>query len=112
METAVIQNRIYEIRGQRVMLDFDLAEMYGTETRILKQAVRRNIDRFPDDFLFRLSSDEANLLIQTGVSRNVIPKEYNIGGSSVFAFTELMKHWQNCRPRSRSLRSPEIRSDL
>ncbi len=54
----VIQNKIYEIRGQRVMLDFDLAEMYQTETRSLKQAVKRNINRFPRDFMFELSKDE------------------------------------------------------
>ena len=54
----VIQNKIYEIRGQRVMLDFDLAEMYQTETRSLKQAVKRNINRFPSDFMFELSKDE------------------------------------------------------
>ncbi len=47
MDLQVIQNRIYEIRGQRVMLDFDLAELYQVETRALKQAVRRNIERFP-----------------------------------------------------------------
>ena len=43
-ELAIIENKIYEIRGQKVMLDFDLAEMYGVETRVLKQAVRRNIE--------------------------------------------------------------------
>ena len=47
-----IQSKIYEIRGQRVMLDFDLAQMYGTETKVLKQAVKRNIKRFPTDFMF------------------------------------------------------------
>ena len=47
MELQIIQNKIYEIRGQKVMLDFDLAELYATETRLLKRAVRRNIDRFP-----------------------------------------------------------------
>ena len=47
MELQAIQNKIYEIRGQKVMLDFDLAEMYGTETAQLKRAVRRNIERFP-----------------------------------------------------------------
>ena len=46
MELQIIQSKIYEIRGQRVMLDFDLAEMYGLETRVLKQAVRRNLKRF------------------------------------------------------------------
>ena len=71
------------------MLDFDLAKMYQVETRVLKQAVRRNIDRFPDDFMFRLSSMEANSLINNEVSHFVIPKGYNQGGADVFAFTEL-----------------------
>jgi hypothetical protein len=53
-----IQNRIYEIRGERVMLDFDLAALYDVETRILNQAVKRNIQRFPADFMFRLSMTE------------------------------------------------------
>ena len=55
MELQAIQNKIYEIRGLKVMLDFDLAEMYGTETAQLKRAVRRNIERFPDDFMFTLT---------------------------------------------------------
>ena len=54
MELQIIQNKIYEIRGQRVMLDFDLAELYETETKRLKEAVRRNPDRFPPDFMFEL----------------------------------------------------------
>jgi len=52
MELLVIQNKIYEIRGYRVMLDFDLAVMYGTEKKRLKEAVRRNKKRFPIDFMF------------------------------------------------------------
>ena len=60
MELQAIQNKIYEIRGQKVMLDFDLAEMYGTETAQLKRAVRRNIERFPDDFMFTLTIQEFN----------------------------------------------------
>ena len=88
MELQPIQNKIYEIRGQRVMLDFDLAEIYQVETRALKQAVRRNIERFPDDFLFRLTKEEANRLISIGVSQNVISPNYNIGSSEMFAFTE------------------------
>ncbi len=87
-EIAVIQNKIYEIRGQRVMLDFDLAALYQVETRVLKQAVRRNIERFPEDFMLRLSADEANYLINMGTSRNVIPPDYNIGSTEMFAFTE------------------------
>ena len=53
-----IQNRIYELRGERVMLDFDLAQLYEVETKALNQAVKRNIKRFPDDFMFRLTIDE------------------------------------------------------
>ena len=70
------------------MLDFDLAEIYQVETRALKQAERRNIERFPDDFLFRLTKEEANRLISIGVSQNVISPNYNIGSSEMFAFTE------------------------
>lgn len=88
MELQPIQSKIYEIRGQRVMLDFDLAELYQVETRVLKQAVRRNIEKFPEDFMLRLSADEANRLINIGRSQNVIPQDYNIGSSEMFAFTE------------------------
>ncbi len=62
MQLQTIQNKIYEIRGQKVMLDFDLAEMYNTETKRLKEAVRRNINRFPSDFMFELTREEYNSL--------------------------------------------------
>lgn len=62
MELQPIQSKIYEIRGQRVMLDFDLAELYQVETRTLKQAVRRNIERFPSDFMFEITESEYNYL--------------------------------------------------
>ena len=58
MQIEKIQNKIYEIQGQKVMLDFDLAELYEVETRILNQAVKRNIDIFPEDFMFQLSQTE------------------------------------------------------
>ena len=58
MKLAIIQDKIYEIRGQNVMIDFDLAELYGVETRTLNQAVKRNMDRFPDDFMFQLTEGE------------------------------------------------------
>lgn len=58
MELQIIRRKIYEIRGQKVMLDFDLAELYGVETRTLNQAVKRNIERFPEDFMFRLTEEE------------------------------------------------------
>ena len=57
-ELQIIQRKIYEIRGQKVMLDYDLANMYGVETRVLNQAVKRNINRFPFDFMFQLTSEE------------------------------------------------------
>lgn len=62
MELQVIQNKIYEIRGQRVMLDFDLAELYQVETRVLNQSVKRNVRRFPPDFMFQLAPDEWEIL--------------------------------------------------
>lgn len=58
MEPSIIKDKIYTIRASKVMLDFDLAELYGVETRALKQAVRRNIERFPDDFMFEGTKQE------------------------------------------------------
>ena len=57
-QIQVIQSKIYEIRGQKVMLDRDLAEMYEVQTKALNQAVKRNIDRFPEDFMFQLTNEE------------------------------------------------------
>lgn len=68
MELQLIQNKIYEIRGQKVMLDRDLAEMYGVETRVLNQAVKRNIERFPEDFMFQLTENEFQNLISQFVT--------------------------------------------
>ena len=85
---AEIQARIYLVRGVQVMLDIDLAVMYAVENRALRQAVRRNLEKFPEDFLLRLTNEEANELILTGVSQNVIPPGYNTGGMQMFAFTE------------------------
>ena len=59
-DIEVIKHHIYEVRGQRVMLDRDLAELYNVETRALNQAVRRNINRFPEDFMFVMTEDEMN----------------------------------------------------
>lgn len=75
MELQIIQNKIYDIRGMRVMLDYDLAKLYETETRALKQAVKRNIHRFPEpDFMFELTREESDAAIKLGVSQNVIPR--------------------------------------
>jgi len=86
MELQPIQNKIYEIRGFRVMLDFDLAEMYGVETAQLKRSVKRNIERFEgDDFMFEVTKDE--------LSRCQIGTLNKGRGSNIkympFAFTEL-----------------------
>lgn len=88
MDLKIIQNKIFEIRGCRVMLDLHLAELYRVETRALKQAVKRNIDRFPTDFMFELTTNEAKHLINIGVSQNVIPPGYNFGIALPMAFTE------------------------
>ena len=88
MDLQIIQNKIFEVRGCRVMLDYHLAELYQVETRALKQAVKRNIERFPSDFMFVLSKEEANLLLSIGVSQNVIPPAYNFGVAMPMAFTE------------------------
>lgn len=88
MDLQIIQNNIFEVRGCRVMLDYHLAELYQVETRALKQAVKRNIERFPSDFMFVLTQEEANLLLSIGVSQNVIPLDYNFGVAMPMAFTE------------------------
>ncbi len=69
----VIKNRIYEVRGQRVMLDRDLAELYGVETKVLNQAVKRNIERFPEDFMFQLDRKDVFFL----KSQQITVNEYN-----------------------------------
>ena len=88
MDLQIIQNKIFEVRGCQVMLDYHLAELYQVETRALKQAVKRNIERFPGDFMFVLTQEEANLLLSIGVSQNVIPPAYNFGVAMPMAFTE------------------------
>ena len=79
-----IQNKIFSLRNEQVMLDRDLAELYEVETRSLKQAVKRNIERFPDDFMFELTDKEIDFL----VSQSVIPSKKYLGGAVPFAFTE------------------------
>lgn len=79
-----IDTKIHVIRNQKVMLDFDLAALYEIETRVLKQAVKRNIARFPSDFMFQLNAAEINSL----VSQSVIPSKSKLGGAKPFAFTE------------------------
>jgi len=83
MELQLIQNKIHQIRGQKVMLDFDLAEMYGVLTKALNQAVKRNIGRFPIDFMFQLTKAEFDNL-----RSQIVTSSW--GGSRYlpFAFTE------------------------
>lgn len=80
----VIKDKIYLLRDQRVMLDKDLAALYGVKPIRLREQVRRNPDRFPDRFMFQLTEDEVNLM----VSQNAIPSRKHLGGSLPFAFTE------------------------
>ena len=74
-ELTTIQQRIYEIRGHRVMLDFDLAHAYGVETRRLNEQVKRNIERFPEDFMFQLTRGEWEILKSQIVTANVIENQ-------------------------------------
>jgi len=86
MDLEPIQNKIYEIRGYRVMIDRDLAEIYGVETRILNQSAKRNIKRFPQDFMFQLTDNE----FEKWKSQIVITKSVNMGlRRKPYAFTEL-----------------------
>ncbi|MGP1421818.1 MAG: ORF6N domain-containing protein [Tannerella sp.] len=99
MELQLIQNKIFEIRGQRVMLDYNLAELYEVETRALKQAVKRNIKRFPPDFMFELTKSEWQELIT--ICDN-LPQNLKFSPALPFAFTE-----QGVAMLSSVLRSPQ-----
>jgi ORF6N domain len=85
MELQTLRSKIYEIRQQQVLLDFDLSELYETETRALKQAVNRNIERFPEDFMFQLSKLEWQELI---TNCDNLPPTAKFSPSKPFAFTE------------------------
>ncbi|MDE5874109.1 MAG: ORF6N domain-containing protein [Muribaculaceae bacterium] len=85
-ELDIIRSKIYEIRGQKVMLDRDLAEMYGVETRALNQSVKRNSDRFPKDFMFQLTDEE----VEIWKSQIVMSNSVKMGmRRNPYAFTEL-----------------------
>jgi hypothetical protein len=84
LSPSAIAPKVHWIRHEKVILDFDLATLYGVETRVLKQAVRRNRGRFPEDFLFVLTTDETGVL----VSQSVIPGRSKFGGAAPYAFTE------------------------
>ena len=94
---SAIVPMVHWIRQEKVILDFDLAALYGVETRALKQAVRRNRGRFPHDFMFELAAEETGVL----VSQSVIPSRKKFGGAAPYAFTE-----QGVAMLSSVLRSP------
>lgn len=79
-----IAQSIIQLRGDRIILDLHLAQMYEVETRVLKQQVKRNLDRFPEDFMFELTDSEIEFI----VSQNVIPNKGILGGAKPMAFTE------------------------
>jgi hypothetical protein len=85
MQVTTLQSKIYEIRGQKVLLDFDLALLYEVETKVLNQAVKRNIKRFPDDFMFRLTIEESENMRSQIVT--AYQNKRNITATP-FAFTE------------------------
>jgi len=80
----VIERKIYLMRGQKVMLDKDLAVLYGVKPIRLREQVKRNIRRFPDDFMFQLNEKEIDFM----VSQNAIPSRKYLGGSQPYVFTE------------------------
>jgi phage regulator Rha-like protein len=83
IETISIQHKIFEIRGQKVMLDFDLAQLYEIETKVLKQSIRRNLNRFPSDFMFELTPDEF-----TSLRSQIVTSSWGGTRYLPFAFTE------------------------
>ena len=85
MEIQLIQHKIYEIRGIRVLFDFDLAALYQVENRVLKQSVRRHIRRFPEDFMFQLTKPEWKQVI---TDCDNLPKNVRFSPSTPYAFTE------------------------
>jgi len=85
MGNNLIQQKIYEVRGEMVMLDFDLAYLYEVDTKILNQAVKRNIDRFPADFMFRLTASEWKDMMSQIVISSTINRRKD---AAPFAFTE------------------------
>jgi hypothetical protein len=84
LDNVIIGKKIYTIRNKQVMLDRDLAFLYKIENRILKQTVRRNLKRFPKDFMFELTNIEMDFM----VSQNVIPSKKYFGGSKPYVFTK------------------------
>ena len=87
MQRQKVQNKIFEIRGQKVILDFDLAALYEVETKVLNQAVKRNIKRFPEDFMFKLTIAEWNQMRSQFVTASDSQGKRNTNVTP-YAFTE------------------------
>ena len=113
-DIVLIQQKIYEIRQQKVMLDRDLAALYGVETRVLNQAVQRNISRFPEDFMFQLSAKEfSRLKSQSATSSSADNQPDTIlksqivisswGGARKRLYQTSSPHWLQCRRRHRQV---------
>ena len=98
MQTQFIQQKIFEIRGQKVMLDFDLAILYEVETKVFNQAVKRNIESFPDDFMFRLTIDEWNLMRSQFVTSYIQKSDNEIIKSSQFVKSSQKKRRKDLLP--------------
>ena len=86
MKADLIQSRIYEVRGENIMLDFDLAQLYEVETRVLNQAVKRNIESFPKDFMFRLTAKEWKEVVS---SQTLIIENFEKTNSSQFVMSSV-----------------------
>jgi len=84
IQIQLIERRIHLIRGQKAMLDCDLAELYQVKPIVLRQQVKRNLERFPEDFMFQLTEKEAEML----VSQSVIPSKKSLGGYLPYVFTQ------------------------
>ena len=99
-EIAVIQRKIYEIRGQKVILDRDLAALYQVETRVLNQAVKRNIDRFPEDFMFQLTLKEwREIAINEGVidlKSQIVTSSSDVPTSQFVILPSILSRISNC----------------
>lgn len=84
MPIEAIERKIYLLRGQKVLLDKDLAALYGVKPIRLREQVKRNLNRFPDDFMFQLNDQEIDVM----VSQNAIPSRRHLGGARPYVFTE------------------------
>ena len=98
IDTHNLQDEIHTIRGLQVMLDRDLAELYGVKAIRLREQVKRNSERFPNDFMFQLCESEVDLM----VSQNAIPSKQHLGGSLPLVFTERSRYTRPFSPSGKN----------